>query len=736
MITIALDENGDFEGLGSASNEPVFLAGLLYDDGGDEQDTENERDRVVEYYQRVCATAGGRFPEALHISHAGNNGGYVAKVKEEVGSSLGEFLRHGTYKKKALSRYPRRGKYLLFMQLKSNQGKKSLRGKELCQLVKDDFASNLYMHMAEDVVSRLIFHNPYRQDVHKVRFDLPTRMMVLDNHQGKKIDEYRKIGYKDYIFDGNPPADADKNTYLQIANDNNYRAAISREIMASGKTDLDVDRMSVSSIYYGPIDLKRAKRMAFLYMADSICSLLNWNRTGNNPVEWLACFAKQAHELNGSSQNIFFAYDDVDTLLSQAWHAAEQGDYFKALSLSFSAQKSPSKFAEFYQKNWFPILEKEICQHAEKTELALSLRRFQEYSYEENLEQERLCYIFEKMQQAVEQRMQAGEMDKAAAFDLYDAGFSAYNHTGQSSLAEQCFYKCKELAPAVDIEAYLRTLNKYAVWRNDVLDFEAAKETAEIIVLYAKDLSKMRGELFGNESAESATYGRAKSQCGQAYAFLKDTQAEDAFLEALSHFDKDSADYFITLSYLLHYYIEQGDTEKYDHYAEIYFGGQKEPKKQFDFLMQAGQGEHPRFTLKFAFFVFIKGLCKLHRAEVKGQLRTDLLEIEKTFHRYHADEQINGHPWEIIYKYLGILAAQQGKKDIAEAYMDKAAAIIPQGGPIIEAIIANGRREFALLVNDKEKAQQAQKKMTEAVGQTGNPLEDEEIVERLCYMYD
>lgn len=399
-------------------------------------------------------------------------------------------------------------------------------------------------------------------------------------------------------------------------------------------------------------------------------------------------------------------------------------------------KESKSKFAAFYQKHWFPLLENALCRHAEKDALVSSLTRFQQYSYSENLQQDCLAYIFEKLRDTVETRLAEGQLDKAAAFEFYDAGFSACNHTGHSEIAGECFEKCKELAAAVDIEMYLRTLNKYAVWRNDVLDFEAAKEVAEIVVIYADELRQMRGRLFGNEAAGFVAYGRALSQCGQAYAFLKDTQAEESFIEALGHFDKSSADYFITLSYLLHYYIEQGDKEKYDKYAAIYFGGEKDAPKQFDFLMRMGQGDKPRFTLKFAFFVFLKGLCKLHRDRVKGNLRTDLLDIEKTFRRYHAEEQINGHPWEIIYKYLAILAQQQGKEDIAKAYMEKSAAIIEDGGRIIAAIVANGKREFAQLIGDKEASSQAERELVKDFCKPGREFSDEEIVGRLCYMYD
>ena len=47
MITIALDEQGDFENLNNKLNtEPVFIGGLLYDDTGDLQDYNTEKSRL------------------------------------------------------------------------------------------------------------------------------------------------------------------------------------------------------------------------------------------------------------------------------------------------------------------------------------------------------------------------------------------------------------------------------------------------------------------------------------------------------------------------------------------------------------------------------------------------------------------------------------------------------------------------------------------------------------------
>lgn len=743
MITIAFDENGDFEGRKNRQQQPVFIAGLLYDDQGDAYDTQNERERVVNYYQHVCQKVGESFPEGLHMNYRGNNGQAVANVKNEVARTLKEFLRQGTYDKEELFRKPRKGKYYLFLQLKSNQGKQNFLQKNTSALLKDDFASNLYMHMAEDILSRVVFHNPYLQEIQHVYFDLPTRTVVLDRADGVTIKDYRQLGYKDYQFqEGHKPADIDKRVYLQIANENNYREAIAREIVASGKHDFVVERMRVRSIVYKWDKKDSMLSMAFLYLADSLCSLLDYHyeEKGTEPAAWLTSFYEQAHELNGSSQNLFFAYDGLDMAFQQAWHCCERGQYFEALQLLFDAQQTNNKLLPFYQKHWFYLIEQYICQNAQADDLSIAIHRFQQYSYSNNLHQEKLCYIFEQLEQAVNYRKDEKSTERALpndiVFALYDAGMSAYNHIGKAEEAERCFKECKRLAPFVDIEAYLRTLNKYVVYQNDACNFKKAKEAAENIVVYADDLDSLRTKMFGTDKAVSAEYGRNLSQCAQAYAFLRDPQAEEYFQLALSKFEPESQDYYITLSYLLHFYIDQGDAEHYDAWAEKYFGGQTEPEKQLTYLMQAGQGEHPRFALKFAFFVFIKGLYKLHRNAVKGKLRLALLDVERLFRQYHAEKEINGHPWELIYKYLAFLAYQQGKTEIAEAYLAKIEHIVVPSGAIIQGIVHNGKREYYLLTGDKPKAEAEQRAMAESLKGLRVFADFADMSAKFCYMYD
>lgn len=69
-------------------------------------------------------------------------------------------------------------------------------GESVNVLMKDDFAGNLYVHMAEEAISRCIFHNPLIRDVNHVRFDLATRRIVLQGEdRNERAQEYIRLRY-------------------------------------------------------------------------------------------------------------------------------------------------------------------------------------------------------------------------------------------------------------------------------------------------------------------------------------------------------------------------------------------------------------------------------------------------------------------------------------------------------------------------------------------------------------
>lgn len=107
MITIALDEQGDFENLeGKLAKAPVFIGGVVYDDREEDADYNNEKNRLQKYLKQVCFSVGCRYPQDLHYSSETNNGQNVAMVKAKFTETVKEFLEAGTWDGSAFCQSP------------------------------------------------------------------------------------------------------------------------------------------------------------------------------------------------------------------------------------------------------------------------------------------------------------------------------------------------------------------------------------------------------------------------------------------------------------------------------------------------------------------------------------------------------------------------------------------------------------------------------------------------------
>ncbi len=170
-----------------------MIAGIIYDDKGKEYDAENERYRISSYLRAVCDSLGAKYPQDLHSNSNGNKA-TVGKVKCKIGETLKEFLREGTYEKKELPTKngylnKRSGKYVMFAELRSSQGvKKRVGSWNDNDLTQDEKVSNLYLHMAENAVVRMLFHNHIYEDVTDVNLYFPTRKVVLKDREYDKQD--------------------------------------------------------------------------------------------------------------------------------------------------------------------------------------------------------------------------------------------------------------------------------------------------------------------------------------------------------------------------------------------------------------------------------------------------------------------------------------------------------------------------------------------------------------------
>ncbi len=741
MLLISLDEQGDFENLGGNNDtKPMFIGGIIYDDKNRKADLDLEKKRIRLYLKAVCEEAGASYPQDLHVGN--NNNGKVRLVKQKISETLPEFLKSGICrlsgsqeskdKSDELCRMTKRdGSYHIFALVKYGTDRKEFLRQNTSILVKEDYASNLYVHMAEDIVERMIFHNPVIESVEKVHLNLATRRVVLDEKElegislNEKAKQYIRLGYKE----DEEHQEKGKRTFI-LTNKDLYRTAMEREMFDTGKKGIQVNQIEVKSIYYG--HEKEEYTMEFLYMSDIICSVLGFKLNTNSVPEMIADMENRADTYAGHSNNLIFAYDAVDTIFKKAWHKLEEKEYFEALRCVYAGLKKDSPYREHYEKVWFPVLIERLKKETNAAAYGIALRKYYLLTKENNIDQSELVYLFERLEEMLGQMTLKDDDQKAFLYELYDAGISAYTHMGDSVKARECYEKCRGFAKYVEIERLLNTNNKLAVFLADMLFFEEAYEIAAENVDKQEKLLELKKEFFGQEEA-SKPYGRALSQLGQIYSFLHWTDAEKTFLNALEQFeDKNSKDYFQTTSYLLHYYAEMGmqknagQTEKenykkaYCERAAGYFDGKDGLKEQFRVICREAdkeakdrtrvpgksKGETARFTTKYALYFWIKGLYSFRFEQINSQLLKLLYQIENEIRESCTDQDaaeslLRNHPWEIIYKYLAFIAFKKGNEDQAEAFMKKSRQALTRNEFITEAICLSGEMEFAYVKQDE-----------------------------------
>ncbi len=700
MITIALDEQGDFENLeGNLEKAPVFIGGIVYDDSDEETDYENEKKRLQKYLKNVCLSVGCRYPQDLHYSSDGSNGQNVAKVKVKFTDTIKEFFELGTWNNADIISTPRMGKYYIFASLRGDNGKRNLLSRDVSEAVRDDFASNLYVHMAEDVVDRLMFHNPIISNIHKVRLELATRRVILSGEdRTTRMKQYELLGFKAVQRED---AESTGVTEYLLTNPDNYRTAIEREMLSCEQEKILVDRIGVKSIYYK----NQRSGMDFLYLADAVCSYLGFKVQGNKAADWIEEFDKRSHSINGKVDNLIWGYDAVDDYFSKSWRCLEEKDYYKALSNAFEGSKYKSGMTTFYVKKWFRYVDTYIDMQKDISGFSMAVKKYRESVFNNNLNPEKLVYIFRHLEKLSKNISFSNNKEESELYDLYDSGISAFIHNSNLLEAEACFEKTKQYAEYVATESYLRTRNKMVVFLCDNIRFEEALKIADENVFYHELLTDMKRSMFGETFSEALGHAITLSQRAQVYAFMNDERAEKDFMEALKIMDKGTPDRYITQSYLLHYYICRGMREEYEALAEEYFGNKKSLNEQFNYIAKEGSKEkNARVSMKYALYVYIKALYVFYLDEIPNKLLNKLKNIEKSLCdvSMRAEKQINGHPWEIIYKYLALIMISNDSEKEADEYKKKIMKLFGESGGLIKKITDESIYKIDALLENKQ----------------------------------
>ena len=198
------------------------------------------------------------------------------------------------------------------------------------------------------------------------------------------------------------------------------------------------------------------------------------------------------------------------------------------------------------------------------------------------------------------------------------------------------------------VDEFIRTRNRLTVSYCDGFLFDKAEEIVRDTIVYAELLRENRSMVFKTEESSDILCGITQSQCGQVLAYMRDGEAEEHFLKALNEMEKESANYYISLSYLLHHYIDMNDKPKYEQYAVGYFGNKNSLQAQYDYLCNPASP----MNAKYALYVYVKAVWTFYRGSVPESVRAAFADISADFEKRGLDHLMGGDPWELIYKYL------------------------------------------------------------------------------------
>lgn len=703
MITISLDETNGFEDW-APSESAVFVAGVIYDDGGDKSDTDHERTRICKYYERVIKIAIGDdslFPQVLH-----NGNGYdekIGSVKEAVGKYLGEFLKKGTVDGKEVYKVPRKGKYYLYVNLKSDSGITKLNNENVNLLLKDNFASNLYFHMTTGIIDRLIFHNPLISDIKDVSLNLPTRVTAPFNKEkdSEHVNEYNKQGAGKIC--------RDDSTQFSVANREIYRVALAQKMITNEKTySINIKDFNVKSINY-----EDSYGMEFLYLADSVCSNINYKLGKKDSDRWIHAIKERLDNINEPERNMLFVYDDLDIKYAKAFEAYEKGDYYACLEIIYYACQEKGAISQYYNKYWFNSLKEKIHSSGEIGSLSDAINQLERLLRSNKYDQRCGLDIFsslEKMALSNAERIHKKDMDREIFCLLYLQGISIYCHMGDSPNAEKYLEKYKQYKHLFGPLEYFSPYPRLIIMDLDLLEWDKAEERAKECIDIQEMLYEMAGELevFGGKNGlSSLDLAKAYSSMGQVLSFKRNAKAEEYFKKALSHYSKNISNYKITQSYLLHHYIDMGDKESYEKEATSYFGNEASLSKRFKYILSKVFDDAPEVNPHYALYVFVKGLYFFEQDKLTDDMYSKLASIEEQLKKAGKEKynnaSVNKHPYEIIYKYLSYLAWKRGDKETATHLIIKAIKHSDNDGSIIKLIKLYTAIDFWYMCGNKEK---------------------------------
>lgn len=531
--------------------------------------------------------------------------------------------------------------------------------------------------MIEDVVIRLLFCNPYLDGrIKDVKLELATRVCV---NPLQEYPEHERLGY---------PVVQKRNKFVYLTDADVFRTAIDREMLENEAEEMNISLQAKSIKYEAAVPDEE-----FLYLADAVCSILGFRVSYKNTAYFDKIWQKMGN-LVGEHKRILWSYDTADTFFVRAWKAMKRGELYKAVCNMFEATKQKSEVTEFYKNAWSRFFYDRIAKNLDFDQLKTAISDCARSTRKNKIDNDKLVYAVEQLERLCTGFHFASSGDRVIFYDLYSSAMAAYNHQGLPDKAAECRQKLSEYEKYISIEQGIRNRHRETVSMCDKLDYDQALAIAGPSCEYYEKSIALQQQTMAT-GFNNVEFGIACSQLGQVYAYQGNPQAEKYFLKALELIDRETGDYFITEAYLLHYYLQTGEREKYESFAKEYFGGKTGLDEQLSCILDAAGQGNPALNYRFALHVYLRAVYEFYLGEIPEQTLSRLMELEKLLEEAmpHNERRTSYHPWEINFKYLALIAAQKDYLAKAGAFIDSLRKFYAPAGSVVDVIKQYGEIE-------------------------------------------
>lgn len=626
MWILSIDESGRFEKQFDNEKETkLFVGGILIN----EEDSTKEEVILKRFLENTAKDAEEflkskypnenidiKYPKSFHMGNLDIGGdksvpSYVKnEFKDFVYSKVINLLKDKRYK--------------LVYYLKDMKELKGLSGSQ-CNLLNDNRGGNLYERMVLQLVYNTIFYNLDTNGSNNVVLNFATRKSAINKNDEKAIREIKKLGAK------SAGSQEEINLY-EFSNTIGYRSAIATKLLENNiESNIDFSFNSYSINYK-----KLGENPESLYLADIICGYFRKKVDENKGDYNINKVMEDIKNETGQYPKIYIEDSEgIDKDHNRLIEAIKDKNFIKALEYSYEIEHSKSKYSNYYTRYMIEPLKERIDKLFNDSKIPNYICELETFLSKSESKYELALYILRCFKDIISSNTQ--KISMINKYKFADFFIRALNHKGYviEDLQEylEIFNKCKEY---ITIEEYIETKNRIATTYSNSLRYNDAIEILEEPIELASFLKDYKNDIASMIGCKSKLQlmGKLYSSKAQFLAFLnRNEEANNEFEKAFKEFGEKNE---TTKSYLLHNLICLGSKEEFKKELLI------KDKNQYIKKIEESEDRHELFFL-------IKGIYKLFLNEF------NLKDVEKIKRKVDVLFKKKEHPWELIYRNLGLI---------------------------------------------------------------------------------